>query len=68
MDYQKLNHTTWNCKHPIVFIPKWRRKVILAELRRRLGDIFHELAKQKGCEIVEGHLPPEHVHIAIRER
>lgn len=65
MDYQKLNHTTWNCKYHIVFIPKRRRKLIFGELRRRLGEIFHELAKQKGCEIVEGHLLPDHVHMCV---
>ena len=48
MGYQKLNHTTWNCKYHIIFIPKRRRKLIFGELRRRLGEIFHELAKQKG--------------------
>jgi hypothetical protein len=30
MDDQKLNHTTWNCKYPIVFIPKRRKQVIRA--------------------------------------
>ena len=65
MDYQKLNYTTWDCKHHIVFIPKRRRKLIFAELRRRLGEIFHELAKQKGCEIVEGHLLPDHVYMCV---
>ena len=49
----------------IVFIPKRRRKLIFGELRRRLGEIFHELAKQKGCEIVEGHLLPDHVHMCV---
>jgi len=30
-----------------------------------LGNIFHELARQKGCEIIEGHLRPDHVHMGI---
>ncbi|NJR66223.1 MAG: IS200/IS605 family transposase [Leptolyngbyaceae cyanobacterium CRU_2_3] len=65
MDYQKLNHTTWNCKYHIVFIPKRRKKVIFGELRKYMGEIFHELARQKECEIVEGHLLKDHVHICI---
>jgi putative transposase len=65
MDYQKLNHTTWNCKYHIVFIPKRRKKVIFGELRQYLGEIFHELARQKECEIVEGHLLKDHVHMCI---
>jgi putative transposase len=65
MDYQKLNHTTWNCKYHIVFIPKRRKKVIFGALRQYMGEIFHELARQKECEIVEGHLLKDHVHICI---
>lgn len=34
-------------------------------IRKHLGEIFHELAKQKECEIVEGHLMPDHVHICL---
>jgi putative transposase len=40
-------------------------KQIFGELRRHLGEIFHELAKQKGCEIVEGHLMADHVHMCL---
>ncbi|XGV94350.1 MAG: IS200/IS605 family transposase [Leptolyngbya sp. BL-A-14] len=65
MDYQKLNHTTWNCKYHIVFIPKRRKKVIFGALRQYMGEIFHELARQKECEIVEGHLLKDHVHSCI---
>jgi len=64
-EYQSLSHTKWNCKYHIVFIPKRRKKVIFGKLRKRLGQVFHELAKQKGCEIVEGHLMSDHVHMCI---
>ena len=63
--YRSLNHTVWDCKFHIVFIPKCRRKTLYAELRRHLGDVFGQLAAQKGCEIVEGHLMPDHVHMMI---
>lgn len=60
-EYQSLSHTKWNCKYHIVFIPKRRKKVIFGKLRKHLGQLFHELAKQKGCKIEEGHLMPDHV-------
>ena len=53
---QSLSHTKWDCKYYIVFIPKCRRKSIYGDLRQYLGDIFHDLATHKGCEILEGHL------------
>jgi putative transposase len=49
-----------------VFIPKYRRKVLYGKIRRALGGVFHELAKQRESEIVEGHLCPDHVHMLIR--
>lgn len=64
-EYQSLSHTRWNCKYHVVFIPKRRRKVMFGQLRKHLGTIFHELAKQKGCEIVEGHLMADHVHMCL---
>ena len=45
-----------------MFIPKRRKKVIFGKLRKYLGQLFHELAKQKGCEIIEGHLMSDHVN------
>jgi putative transposase len=53
-EYQSLSHTKWNCKYHIVFIPKRRKKVIFGKLRKHLGQLFHELAKQKDCKIEEG--------------
>ncbi|MCW7552045.1 IS200/IS605 family transposase [Endozoicomonas gorgoniicola] len=64
-DYKSLAHTRWDCKYHIVFIPKRRRKVIYGNLRKFLGEIFHELVRRKGCKILEGHLMSDHVHMCI---
>jgi putative transposase len=63
--YQSLSHSKWDCKYHVVFVPKYRRKVMFGEIRKFLGPIFHELARQKECRIVEGHLMPDHVHMCI---
>ncbi|MES9901535.1 MAG: IS200/IS605 family transposase [Sedimenticola sp.] len=60
-----LNHTPWEYKYHIVFIPKYRKKAIFGQLRRELGEIFRKLAEQKGCVIEEGHMMPDHVHMMI---
>ena len=64
-DYQSLSHTKWDGKYQVVFIPKYRRKRIFGVIRQRLGEVFHELARQKESRIVEGHLMADHVHICI---
>jgi len=63
--YQSLSHSKWDCKYHVVFVPKRRRRVLFVRLRRQLGPIFHALAQQKECKIVEGHLMPDHVHMCI---
>ena len=64
-DYQRLNHTRWDCKYHVVFIPKRRKKAIYGAIRKHLGEIFHELARHKESEIVEGHLCGDHVHMCV---
>ena len=63
--YESLNHTKWECKYHVVFIPKYRRKTLFGELRQHLGEVFRNLAKQKECMIVEGHIMSDHVHMLI---
>ncbi len=60
-----LNHTVWECKYHIVWIPKYRKKTIYKDLRQYLGSTFKDLASQKECRIEEGHLMSDHVHILI---
>lgn len=63
--YQSLSHSKWDCKYHVVFVPKYRRRVMFGEIRQFLGPIFHELARQKECRILEGHLMPDQVHMCI---
>ena len=60
-----LNHSVWDCKYHVVFIPKCRRRTLYGELRRHLGDVFRQLARQKESRIEEGHLLSDHVHMLI---
>ena len=32
-EYQSLSHTKWECKYHVVFIPKYRRKVLYGQVR-----------------------------------
>ena len=63
--FESLNHSVWQCKYHVVFIPKCRRKTLYAELRQYLGEVFRKLALQKESRIEEGHLLSDHVHMLI---
>lgn len=64
-EYQSLSHTRLDCKYHVVFIPKRRKKAIYGALRKNLGEIFRELAQQRQCKVVEGHLMIDHVHMCL---
>ena len=50
--YQSLAQTRYDCKYHIVFVPKFRKKTLFGKIRKYLKGVFHELAKQRGCEII----------------
>ena len=55
-DYQSLSHTKWDCKYHMVWIPKYRKKVLYGQLRKELGPVLRELAIQRESEVIEGQL------------
>ena len=64
-DVSSLTHSRWECKYHVVWIPKCRRKTLYGQLRKYLGEIFRELAKNREGEVLEGHMMPDHVHMLI---
>lgn len=64
-DASSLNHTRWECKYHIIWIPKYRKKVLFGQLRKYLGQVFRDLARSRESEVIEGHLSLDHVHILI---
>ena len=60
-----LNHSRWECKYHVVWIPKYRRKTLYGQVRKYLGEVFRDLARGKESEVLEGHLMPDHVHMLI---
>ena len=65
-NYNKLNHTTYDCTYHLIWIPKYRKKLIYGNLRRYLGEVLRELALQKESNIIEGHLMGDHVHLMAK--
>jgi len=65
MRVASLSHTRWECKYHVVFIPKYRRKVLFGQIRQELGEVFRRLARQKESAIEEGLVMLDHVHMMI---
>ena len=46
-------------------MPKGRKQKLYGKIREYLKTVFHELARQRSCQIVEGHMSGDHVHMCI---
>jgi len=46
-EFQKLNHTVWDGKHHLVWIPKYRKKTLFGDIRKHLAGDIREPAMQK---------------------
>ena len=65
MDSKSLSHTKWKCQYHIVFIPKYRKKVLYGQLRKDVREIIMTLCKYKNVEIVSGAVCEDHVHLCV---
>ena len=64
-EWQSQSHVKWDCKYHVVIVPKYRKKLMYGKLRNQVGPILKELCRQKGVEVVEGHVMPDHVHMCL---
>lgn len=66
MSDSSLAHTKWNCRYHIVFIPKYRRKIIYGKLKKDIGAILRRLCEMKDVEILEAHACSDHIHMLVK--
>jgi putative transposase len=64
-DWESLSHVRWDCKYHVVIVPKYRKKRLYGKFRKGVGNILRELCRQKGIEMLEGHLMADHVHMCL---
>ena len=65
MDNQSLSHSRYNCTYHIVFIPKYRRKVMFGDLRREVGEVISKICRLEGVTIIKAATLPDHVHMYV---
>jgi len=61
--YKSNKNVVYSCKYHIVWCPKYRRKVLVGEVEKRLKEIIQEVAKECDVEIIEMETDKDHIHI-----
>ena len=65
MDNRSLSHSRWKCQYHIVFIPKYRKKILYGKVREDVREIIDTLCKYKNVEIIAGAVCKDHVHLSV---
>ena len=65
MDNYSLSHTKWKCQYHVVFIPKYRRKVMYGKVMQDVHEIIKMLCGYKNVKITAGAVCADHVHLCI---
>src|SRR5438034_9826806 len=65
MSYTSGSHTVFHHRYHIIWITKYRYKVLEGALRERIRTIIRQLCKELGVQIVSGVLSREHVHMFV---
>jgi len=63
--YKSNNNIVYSCKYHIVWCPKYRRKVLVDDVERRLKEIIKEVAEELKVEIIEMETDTDHIHILV---
>ena len=65
MKYKNNNNVVYSCKYHVVWCPKYRRKVLVDGVDKRLKEIAQTVAEEMHFEIIEMEVMPDHVHMLV---
>jgi len=63
--YSKTAHTIYNHRYHIVWITKYRYKVLTYELKKRVREIIAQVSEEMGIKIVNGVVPSDHIDVFV---
>ena len=64
-NYRKTSHSTYDCKYHIVWITKYRKKIMSGLIAERVRELLRQICKENDVEIIKGHISKNHVHMLV---
>ena len=61
--FRKLSHALWHCQYHMVWVPKYRHKILGGEIGQEVADCIRTFSAQKEVEILEMNIQPDHIHL-----
>ena len=63
--YKKLSHVIYKCDYHIVWVPKYRLRILRGDIREMLESDIQTLCEWKNCEVLELNVQTDHVHLLV---
>ena len=63
--FRKLSQTIWHCQYHIIWVPKYRYRVLSGKIASEVENCVRAFSEQLGCEIVELAIQEDHVHLLV---
>ena len=63
--FHKLSHTIWHCQYHIIWVPKYRFRVLQGAVGRGVEEGIQAICGYAGCEVVEMNVRKDHVHLIV---
>jgi putative transposase len=63
--FRMLSHTLWHCQYHIIWVPKYRLRILEGKVATEVGNCIRAFSEQQKCEIVELNIQIDHVHLLV---
>ena len=64
--FDKLSHVLWHCQYHIIWVPKYRYRVLTGTVGREVFDCIQIYSNRLSCQVIELNVQADHVHLLIK--
>ena len=63
--YKKLSHVIYKCDYHIVWVPKYRLRILKGNIKELVAKDIQSLCSWKSCEVQELNVQEDHIHLLV---
>ena len=63
--YRRTSHVIFDNKYHLVWITKYRYRVLEKKIAIRVREIIREVCREFDVEIIKGHVSADHIHMLV---
>ena len=63
--YKRQSHVVYKCDYHIVWVPKYRLRILTGEVGKLVDQDVRKLSEWLGCEVMELNVQADHVHVVV---